>query len=275
MELIVKIQSNGANPQYQDGDVVQAMSLDRIYMTHAKLICHPRNFGFNTFGLRDRNTLLEKCQELIHKHKFERMNSNDVKRTNLITGEETILNTIPNSDGHYINAYQYISRRIKHPEHKIFGTHGTEVWYDKPRKRESSIITSLWNEIETHTDSLKDNHGNWPFTDLEKRHFICINTSGRSYDGDSFTRVELSDDTVCERHVTVDEVVDDTDPNNIVINLQAKRKWFVPYWDLTTELGSSVDDLRNPDHMCDCRKPMDEREHIDILTYDKITEGLL
>ena len=38
---------------------------------------------------------------------------------------------------------------------------------------------------------------------------------------------------------------------------------------------ASVDDLRNPDHMCDCRKPMDEREHIDILTYDKITEGLL
>jgi len=27
--------------------------------------------------------------------------------------------------------------------------------------------------------------------------------------------------------------------------------------------------------MCDCRKPMGEREHIDILTYDKITEGLL
>jgi len=55
----------------------------------------------------------------------------------------------------------------------------------------------------------------------------------------------------------------------------AKRTWFVPYWDLSTELGSSVDDLRNPDHMCDCRKPMDEREHIDILTYDKIVEGLL
>ena len=55
----------------------------------------------------------------------------------------------------------------------------------------------------------------------------------------------------------------------------AKRKWFVPYWDLTTELGSSVEELRNPNHMCDCRKPMDEREHIDILTFDKVVEGII
>ena len=44
---------------------------------------------------------------------------------------------------------------------------------------------------------------------------------------------------------------------------------------LTAALGSSVDNLRNPNHMCDCRKEMDEREHIDILTYDKISEGVL
>ena len=35
MELIVKIKSNGANPRYQDGDVVDAMSLNSIYLDHA------------------------------------------------------------------------------------------------------------------------------------------------------------------------------------------------------------------------------------------------
>ena len=46
MELIVKIKSEGSNPYYQDGDVVEAMSLDRIYLTHAEMICNPRNFDF-------------------------------------------------------------------------------------------------------------------------------------------------------------------------------------------------------------------------------------
>ena len=62
MELIVKIKSDGTNPRYQDGDVVEAMSLDRIYLAHAEMICHPNNFGFNTNGTRDLNTLLQKFQ---------------------------------------------------------------------------------------------------------------------------------------------------------------------------------------------------------------------
>ena len=132
------------------------------------------------------------------------------------------------------------------------------------------FIPVVWNHIETESDNLKDDHNSWPFTDLEKRHFVCINTSGRNYTGDSFTRVELSGDTVTTRSMPVIE--ESTDDEQIII---AKRQWFVPYWDLSTELGSSIDDLRNPEHMCDCRKPMDEREHIDILTYDKVAEGLL
>ena len=275
MELIVKIKSDGSNPYYQDGDVVEAMSLDRIYLAHAEMICNPRNFDFNTFGMRDRNTLLEKFQEATHIYKFDRVNSNDVRRTNLLTNEQDILNTTPNSDGEAVNVYQFISRRVKNPNHKIFGTHGSEVWYGKMRNDAEVFIPVAWNHIETESDNLQINHNSWPFTDLEKRHFVCINTSGRSYDGDSFTRVELSGGTVTERALPALEDSPEDPPEDYDPVILAKRKWFVPYWDLSTELGSSIDDLRNPDHMCDCRKPMDEREHIDILTYDKITEGLL
>ena len=63
MELIVKVKSDGSNPYYQDGDVVEAMSLDRIYLAHAEMICHPDNFGFNANGTRDLGTLLQKFQE--------------------------------------------------------------------------------------------------------------------------------------------------------------------------------------------------------------------
>tara|TARA_R110002051_G_scaffold213714_2_gene278581 strand:+ start:148 stop:975 length:828 start_codon:yes stop_codon:yes gene_type:complete len=275
MELIVKIQSVGSNPSYQDGDVVQAMSLDQIYMTHAEMICNVSNFGFNTQGLRDTDTLLEKFEQATKKYKFERLNSNDVKRTNLVTLEESIINTIPNTEGEAINVYRYISRRLNSNRHKIFGSQGSEIWYGKTKTYDSSIISSVWNDIETETDNLQVNNSSWPFTTREKRGFVCINTSGRNYIGESFTRVELSGDTVHERAYSVLEDPPAEIPEDYSPEILAKRKWFVPYWDLSSELGSSVDDLRDPDHMCDCRKPMDEREHIDILTYDKIVEGLL
>ena len=270
MELIVKVKSDGSNPYYQDGDVVQAMSLDYINFVHAEMICHPSNFGFSTNGTRDLVTLIEKYQQATHVYKFERLNSNDVKRTNLLTSEEDIINTIPNANGETIDVYQYISRRLKNSNHKIFGLSGSEVWYGKARTDFEVLLPVAWNHIETESDNLQDNHNNWPFTDLEKRHFICINTSGRNYDGDSFTRVELSGDTVTTRSMPVLEDSEDDEQTML-----AKRKWFVPYWDLSSELGNSVDDLRNKDLGCDCRKPMNEREHIDILTYDKVAEGLL
>jgi len=275
MELIVKVKSDGSNPYYQDGDIIEAMSLGRIHLSHAEMICHVDNFGFNTNGTRDLNTLLHKFQEATHIYKFERLNSNDVRRTNLLTDEQDILNTVANANGESINAYQYIARRLKNPKHKIFGASGAEVWYGKMRADAEVFIPLVWNHIETESDNLQNNHNSWPFTDLEKRHFICINTSGRSYDGDSFTRVELSGGTVTERALPVVEDTPEDAPEDYAPVTLAKRRWFVPYWDLSSELGSSIDDLRNPEHMCDCRKPMDEREHIDILTYDKVTEGLL
>jgi hypothetical protein len=275
MELIVKIQSVGSNPSYQDGDVVQAMSLDQIYMAHAEMICDVSNFGFNIQGFRDTGTLLEKFEQSTKTYKFERLNSNDVKRTNLITLEESIINTIPNTDGESINVYKYISRRLKSNRHKIFGSQGSEIWYGKSKTHDSSIISSVWNHIETETINLQVNNSNWPFTPREKRGFVCINTSGRDYTGESFTRVELSGGTVHERADAAledppAEIPEDYDP--VIL---AKRKWFVPYWDLSTELGNSVDDIRNNSIECDCRKPAEEREHIDILTYDKIVEGIL
>ena len=275
MELIVKVKSEGSNPYYQDGDVVDAMSLERIHLAHAEMICHPSNFGFNTNGTRDLNTLLHKFQEATHTYKFERLNSNDVRRTNLLTDEQDILNTVANANGESINAYQYISRRLKNSRHKIFGPSGGEVWYGKMRNDASTFIPVVWNHIETESNNLKDNHNNWPFTPLEKRHFVCINTSGRNYTGDSFTRVELSGDTVTTRALPATEDIPENAEEDYSPVILAKRKWFVPYWDLSSQLGHSIDNLRNKDSECDCRKQMNEREHIDILTYDKVVEGLL
>lgn len=274
MELIVKINSNPGDVSYKDGDVVQTFSNEQIEFSHAEMICSINNYPLDPVtGLRTNNTLLMKFLERTKAYKFERVNANDVVKTDLRTGQQTTLNMQPNENGEYIDAFSFISRRLKKQNHKIFGVSGNEIWYGEPR---SDIdIESIWNDIETFSDNLKVNHTSWPFTDLEKKHFICINTSGRKYEGDSFTRVELSGDTVYERgmpafEAPVEEISEEYSP--VVL---AKRKWFVPYWDLSTQLGHSVDDLRNPEVSCDCRKLMNEREHVDILTYDKLSEGIL
>ena len=273
MEVIVKVNDGPVASSYKDGDIVQAFTLDEIYLHHAQQKCNVKNFGFEIDGFRTPDPLLLDFLEKTRTYKFERLNSNDVKRTNLITNQEDIINTTPNESGERINVYQYVSRRIKNKNHLIFRSNGLEYWYGKTKN--DIDINSVWNGIETYSSNLKSQHTNFPFSDIEKRYFAAINTSGRSYVGDSFTRVELSGDTVHARQQIAlenppEEIPEDYDP--VVV---AKRRWFVPYWDLTTELGSSVDDLRNRNHMCDCRKGMEEREHIDILTFDKVTEGII
>jgi hypothetical protein len=274
MEVVVKINDGPAASSYKDGDIVQAFTLDEIYYHHAQNKCNVKNFALETNGSRTADPLLINFLEKTKTYKFERISSNYVKRTNLITNEETILGKTANEDGERIDPYQYITRRLKNKNHLIFrAASGFAYWYGKSRN--DIDIDAVWNNIETYSDHLKSEHTRFPFSDVEKRSFLAINTSGRSYTGDSFTRVELSGDTVHARQEIAFENPPEEIPEDYNPVVLARRKWFVPYWDLTTALGSPVDDLRNPNHMCDCRKAMDEREHIDILTYDKVEAGVI
>lgn len=273
MEIIVKINDGPSETSCKDGDIVQAFTLDEIYLHHAQNKCNVRNFGLTTDGMRSPHPLLLKFLEKTKTYKFERLNSNEVRRTNLLTDEQDILSTIPNAYGEKIDVYQYVVKKIKNKNHSIFRENGLEYWYAK--ERNNIDINAVWNDIETHTGFLQSDHTRFPFSDIEKRRFAAINTSGRSYTGESFTRVELSGDTVHARQSVAVEDYPEILPEDFEPVILAKRRWFVPYWDLSTALGSSVDDLRNPNHMCDCRKAMDEREHIDILTFDKVSEGII
>ncbi len=274
MEIIIKVNDGPSPSSYKDGDIVQAFTLDEIYYHHAQQKCNVRNFGLDEVtGNRSPEQLLIKFLEKTKTYKFERLNSNEVKRTNLITNEVSILNKTPNADGEGIDAHAYLVRRLKKASHLIFGKSGREYWYGK--ERNGIDVNAVWNDIETHTDFLQSDHTRFPFSDIEKRTFLAINTSGRRYTGDSFTRVELSGDTVHVRQEIALEDPPEERPEDYDPIVVARRKWFVPYWDLTAALGTSVDKLRNPNHICDCRKAMDEREHIDILTFDKVAAGII
>jgi hypothetical protein len=299
MELIVKVGNpDGPQTSYKDGDIVQTFSPDRILLSNAEGICNVNNFSLNEVtGLRDNDSLLMKYLELRNTYKFERVNSNDIRRTNMITEEEDILNTTPNDKGEYINAYQFISRRLKNARHCIFGSSGSEIWYGKARA--SVDLDALWNDIETHTDELKQNNMSWNFSPIEKRAFLVMNCCGHGHPHTHEDAVshaacinctcgcdlhELSEDFANER---VEPVYTDGDPipepdsipesGDVVFEqiLVAKRKFTVPYWDYDSLLSLDVDDIRNPNTQVDARKELGSRPTGDLLTVNKIDAGII
>jgi|10_taG_2_1085330.scaffolds.fasta_scaffold00282_4 hypothetical protein len=299
MELIVKVGNpDGPQTSYRDGDIVQTFSPDRILLSNAEGICNVNNFSLNEVtGLRENDSLLMKFLELRNTYKFERVNSNDIRRTNMITEEEDILNTTPNDKGEYINAYQFISRRLKSARHCIFGSSGAEIWYGKTRP--SVDLDALWNDIETHTGQLKQNNVSWNFSPIEKRRFLVMNCCGHGHSHtheDAISHAacincscgcdlhELSEDFANERIESVqidgdpiieeETGVDSGDPTFEQI-LVARRKFTVPYWDYDSLLSLDIDDIRDPNKQVDARKELESRPTGDLLTINKIDAGII
>ena len=290
MELIVKTKATGSDQDestYQDGDIIETFTDLTISNRHVQTICHPKNFPLNTFGLRDRNTLLEKYMAAVSEFQFTRLNSNDVQRLNLITGDVDVVNTIPNANNEYIYVDKFLGDRVKSPRHRIFGTsHGNEVWYTGHRKFTHEVCDIVWNDVETHTDNLKSNHEHWPFTETEKRHFLALNCCGYKFDRATWSGgcCEVSCGTCSERKATVirqqvfeeEPVLVDGEPNYEEI-IVAKRQWRVPYWDLTSTLSLDVDDVRNENKELDVRVdgPLENRSKMDDINVDKVAEGIV
>jgi len=248
MELILKIDDVAGDNTYKDGDIVQAFSNERILLCHAQIKCHVSNFPLDTVtGLRPNDGLLMKFMEKTNKFKFVRVNDSQVKKINLVTLEEEVLEH---------NPHTFLKDRFTDSNHLIFGESGSEIWYSTNR---APNIDAIWNDIETHTDYLKDDHFSWPLTSLEKRHFYAMNCRGNA----GGTVQELSGGTVNERHfkaVTEDEVS------------VGKRRWNVPYWDIS---GVDVDSVRDKEKEIDGRVSREERPFIDDITVDKVEAGII
>ena len=287
MEIVVKVNDGSSPSSYKDGDIVQAFSMRNIYYCHAQHKCHVRNFDFTTDGMRAADPLLVKFLEKTNTYKFERLNSNDVKRTNLITGEESIFNTTPNDNGERINVYQYVSRRIKNKDHVIFRSNGLEYWYGKSRG--DIDVDAIWNDIETHTDFLQSDHIHFPLADIEKRRFLPMSccTHGHSHDHTDLPvhnacldctcgcdTSECSNDFISERLSPI-FIVHDEGSDEEYNEITYKRKYQVPYWDLASILSLDVDNIRNTNKEVDLRKPLQERSAADLLTVDKIAAGVV
>ena len=57
----------------------------------------------------------------------------------------------------------------------------------------------------------------------------------------------------------------------------AHSKWYVPYWDLASELGINMDDVRDKNKTVDARHDvsLDHMCHMDDIYVDKVAAGII
>ena len=207
-ELALKI---GAGSNYLDGDILCAFNSRAIRCTHAQHICHVRQAGGGAGVLRDDTHVARDWFEHTHKYRFERISLTEIKRILLSDmSEEVFSNTPRRVDGkaQHMDVESYVARRLNHEGHKIFGTPGAEVWYGGRTDVSDTVMTLVWNSIETKTAFREIDFPLWPagVKDLLSHLFITV---------DDFDEAAASD--------LVSPELDETDPENPITIKKRQR----------------------------------------------------
>ena len=172
-ELLIKIDAKGDR---ESGDCIAVMNDCMIEHSNAQHICNRKNGTRNEQGCLVRGGLEEDYYEATHEFRFERIGG-EVKRTNLWTGQvDTFSKTPTKIDGkmQHMDVDGYIKRRLLKDNNKIFGTAAHAVWYGGKIKKDISTSTAIWNKIEAKTAHKKVENKKWPFTPIERKHFLAI-----------------------------------------------------------------------------------------------------
>lgn len=173
MAFIV-VNTRADHPKYEDGDILDVRQDKHIKMCHAEHVCHRKNFDNNVQGMNVPGTLAEKYYQRTHQYKFERV-GDEVRRTDLWNGGSVMISNTPTLiDGKMqsMNVSEYLQRRLKHPNHKIFGSVNNEVWYGGKVRHDD--LDTLWTDIEAVTPHRKADLDYWPYSDLEKKHYLAL-----------------------------------------------------------------------------------------------------
>lgn len=175
-ELILKVGSHSVTHPYQDGDIIHAPNNRQIGGVYIDHICDVRKTGFNSSGLRP-DSLAREQRESVYQYKMVRVSTDEVKRINLLTGEEDILSRTPNLKGEAIDVRLYLKNRLGHKGHAIFGEEGSEYWYGGRVDRSKEKVDYVWNLIEGSTPLRRSDHKKWPLGQIETAHFCALSVS--------------------------------------------------------------------------------------------------
>lgn len=265
MDMLIHIGDSPDPLGYKDGDVIGCYPFLNTLLQRGQNICLPKKFDYNSVGLRNFGTLLEKYEQKTHKYKCERINSNQILKTNLLTEEQETISPI--------NLYGFITKMLSIPNHAVFGTEqGQEVWYMEklPLFGDSAKIHSIWDDIEHHTDNLRQNNMRKEFTPTEKQTMLPLDCTG--FLNNAYT--EISKHTACDRSSAI-TVREDEDDETIQSTLIAKRQWKIPYKDIDSELAIDIDDVLDVNKIVDPRQDIQqtEKNKLDDIMFDKVDLG--
>jgi len=245
---------------YSDGDIVEAFSLNRIRLAHAQTLTSVHRFPLDEVsGLRVPGTALDRILSVTHKFKYYYVTGLRNQPTPLVIQENLLTEETTELEGDFSN---FIAQRLRNPEHMIFGESEISHWYGERMPEVTG--DAVWDELESCTDHVREDYSHWPLSDLEKQLFLPISMTGKKVTDEGTVDVLLSDPTVDEfRAPSIEVIPDGEDEKHVVI---ARRRFNVPYWDLTETLGIEPDIART--QMTDVRTS-DDIPHVDALVSDK------
>lgn len=171
-EIILKI---GNSSLWDDGDVVEAVNNKITSATHAEMLADPRKEGFNSDGLRP--TGLGKAYlDCIYQYRFERVSKTEVLRLELDNTGNDVLDSGEIFGSDQINVEEFVLRRRRNPNHKLFGSRGREVWYGGRATNEEEATSHAWDQIESYTERSRneDDFKYFPLGSVDKRHFLAV-----------------------------------------------------------------------------------------------------
>ena len=161
-ELIV---SKRITPDYDVDDFVRIgtardalrWSIETLYQTNEA----PKKVN----GLRDETTLHYLLCTMTRQYKMRRISNNEIERTRFFTKDSTgvtrstvkdTLNDTSNKNGERINVSLFVSRRLKHDRHNIFGETGSEEWFGGRADNSFDMLSAFWDSVLVRVPSSKN-----------------------------------------------------------------------------------------------------------------------
>ena len=250
-ELAIKI---GDSAGYVDGDILCAFSDNRISQVHIEKLCNVKLAGGGVSAHRDANHIAFDFLLETSKYRFDRVSESEVVRTTLETSVTVTLDNTPQEiDGSMqgMDVALFVSRRLNHPAHRIFGVPGAEIWFGGTRAISSVELSAVWDAIETKTANVRsdESFSLWPVgaQDLKASFFIS---------SDDF---DLAAAEQLVQSVYADE--DPVDPD-LSQELLSKRARYVEWRDITGLSTGTQDSVVNTSVAVDVRGP----GHVNLLS---------
>lgn len=146
-EILITPRASGG---LDDGDVLSAWNSRRIKSTHAQHICHWLFAGFSNEGLRPDGSLSRRWCDSVWQYTFTRTGPDSAERVETDSaGNVTAVDAVTWPTG---KLDLFLSRRRRHPTHRIFGRNGAEVWHGGRSLISATDTDRQWSIIQTHSD---------------------------------------------------------------------------------------------------------------------------